>query len=423
MKPITVAALAALDAMVAAAVGLVGILAPLTLVWLALFGDVDAWDALWPTSVRVWQLGHLVPVHIDLASSAHDLGLAEAGATFWLSTAPLLFGMFTLLFAVRSGRRAVRAANPWVAFVAAAVVMTGVSVAAQLTSTNPVATVHTWQGIVFPPLIYAIGMLGGIVHDAWNDGDNGPIDDVHDYVDGWGPAWREIPALVLRGSAVVVVGLVGAGGVLFAILVAARGDDIIALFEAAQADAIGATVITLGQLAFVPTLLAWMGAWIAGPGFALGAGTAVSPSGTSLGVVPGVPIFGMLPEGSGAWLLLIVLVPIVLGALGGWIVRRSYATDWAFDGQGSEPVAPRITIAVGIGICAGAGWAALAAISSGSLGPGRLAEVGPNPLAVGIAVGLEALVGAAILLLAPLPKPVTEDDWASLTDDDERPLE
>ena len=41
-------------------------------------------------------------------------------------------------------------------------------------------------------------------------------------------------------------------------------------------------------------------------------------------------------------------------------------------------------------------WAA-----SGSLGPGRLTEVGPDPGAVALAVGLETLVGVAILLLSP----------------------
>jgi hypothetical protein len=404
--------------MVAAAVGLVGILAPLTVVWLVLFGDVDAWGALWPASVRIWQLGHLVPVHIDVTAFAQDLGIADAGASFWLGLPPLLFGAFTLLFAVRSGRRAVSAGKPWIAIGAATIVMAGVAVAAQLTSTTPVATVSTWQGIAFPVLVYVVGMLGGIAHDAWNDGDDGPIDSVHDYVDGWGPAWRELPALVLRGSGVVVVGLVGAAGLLFAVLVAFNGDDIIALYEAAQADVVGATVITLGQLAFVPTLLVWMGGWIAGPGFAIGTSTAVSPAGTSLGVVPGIPILGILPEGSSAWMLLSALVPVALGALGGWIVRRTYARDWAFDGEGPEPAAPRAAIAAGIAICSGIAWAVLASAASGSLGPGRLADVGADPLAVGITVGLETLVGAGILLLAPLPKPVTEDDWDSLTDDD-----
>lgn len=419
MKPITVAALAALDALVAAAVGLVGILAPLTIVWLVLFGDVDAWGALWPASVRIWQLGHLVPVHIDVTDVAADLNIADDGASFWLGLPPLLFGAFTLLFAVRSGRRAVSSEKPWLALGAATIVLAGIAVAAHLTSDNPVATASTWQGIAFPVLVYVIGMLGGIVHDAWNDGDGGPIDIVHDYVDGWGPAWREIPALVLRGSGVVVVGLAGAAGLLFAGLVAFNGDDIIALYEAAQADAVGATVITFGQLAFVPTILVWLGSWLAGPGFAIGTGTAVSPSGTSLGVVPGIPIFGILPDGSSGWMLLSALAPVALGAFGGWIVRRTYARDWAFDGDGSEPYAPRAAIAAGIAICSGAAWALLAAAASGSIGPGRLADVGADPLAVGITVGLEALVGAGILMIAPLPKPVTEGDWDALTDDDD----
>ena len=46
----------------------------------------------------------------------------------------------------------------------------------------------------------------------------------------------------------------------------------------------------------------------------------------------------------------------------------------------------------------GATVALLAAVASGSIGPGRLAEVGPAPGAVALAVGLELLVGAAIAL-------------------------
>ena len=51
---------------------------------------------------------------------------------------------------------------------------------------------------------------------------------------------------------------------------------------------------------------------------------------------------------------------------------------------------------------AAAGAALLAAVASGSIGPGRLAEVGPAPGAVALAVGLELLVGAAIALFGPV---------------------
>src|SRR5699024_8407073 len=158
-----------------------------------------------------------------------------------------------------------------------------------------------------------------------------------------------------------------------------------------------------------PTVIAWGMAWIAGPGFAIGSGTAVSPSGTSLGVVPGVPLFGIVPESGSGWLLLVALVPIALGALAGWIARRAYADDWASDRDGDEGFAPRVAIAVGIAGCSGAVAAVIAAASSGSLGPGRLAEVGPDPGPVALTVGIEALVGAAILLLSPMRRPLTWD--------------
>ena len=418
MKRTTIIGLAAFDAFVAAAIGLVGILAPLALMWLVLFGDIDVWNALWPTSVRVWQLGHLVPVHLDLGETAHELGIDEAASSFWLGLPPLLFGAFSFLFAVRSGHRAVRSGAPWIAAGSGVLVAVLAAIAAQLTSENPVASVYSWQAMLFPPLIYAFGMLGGIVHGSWNDGDGGPLDRLHDLVDEWGPAWREAPALMLRGAAVVVIGLVGAAGALFAVGVALHGDDIIGLYEAAQPDAVGATVLTLAQFAYIPTIVVWLGSWISGAGFSIGAGTAISPSATTVGVLPGVPVLGILPEGSHWWMLLSVLVPVALGALGGWAVRRTYANDWAHDGQGEEPYAPRAAIAAGIAVASAVSWAVLAAVASGALGPGRLADVGASALTVAVTVGLEALIGAGIMLLAPMPKPLSEADWDALTDED-----
>ncbi|WP_194409241.1 DUF6350 family protein [Microbacterium cremeum] len=58
-------------------------------------------------------------------------------------------------------------------------------------------------------------------------------------------------------------------------------------------------------------------------------------------------------------------------------------------------------IAVGIAAVSAALAAALAAFASGSLGPERLAVVGPEPGPVALAVGAEVLLGAAILLMSP----------------------
>jgi hypothetical protein len=224
---------------------------------------------------------------------------------------------------------------------------------------------------------------------------------------------------------------------------------LIGLFEAADVDVLGATVVTLVQLAYVPTLAIWGMAFVAGPGFAVGAGTAVSPAGTQLGVIPGLPALGALPETTTPWLLLLALLPVALGALAGWIARSRLVaapisvaveaspvgTEWdaapdparssalsallsgvdrpaseeredpmtppAQGDQDADPLGARAVIALGIAVLAAAGAALLSVVASGSLGPGRLAEVGPQPGPVALAVGGEVLLGAAILLLSP----------------------
>jgi len=414
MQRVLVAVLAAVDALVAAAVGLVAVLAPFTIVWIAVFGDADAWGALWPATARVWQLGHLVPVHIDASGFSAALGIPDAGSVFWVSVAPLLFAAFTLFFAARSGRRAVQSGAPIIAVPTGIVVFVLAATGVQFTSSNEVAVATTWQAIVLPSAVYAVGAVAGAVRVAWSDGDGGMIDRIRDVVDGWGPVWRDVPALIARGTAVVIVGLVSVSAAILAALVAISGGEIVTLFERTHADVVGATTLTLAQLAYVPTIIGWGISWIAGPGFAIGSDTAVSPSGTSLGVVPGIPIFGVLPEGGSGWLLLIALVPVALGALAGWIARRAYAEDWAHEGTGDEHYGPRVAIAIGIAVGSGALAALIAAVSGGSMGPGRLAEVGADAGPVALAVGLEALLGAAILLLTPMRRQLT---WSDLSDD------
>ena len=418
MQRVLVAVLAAVDALVAAAVGLVAVLAPFTIVWIAVFGDAGAWAALWPATARVWQLGHLVPVHIDASEFAAPLGIPDAGAVFWVSVAPLLFAAFTLFFAARSGRRAVQSGAPLIALPAGVVVFVLAAAGVQLTSGNDVAETTTWQAIVLPSAVYAVGAIAGAVRAAWRDGDGGAIDRIQDLVDGWGPVWRDVLPLIVRGMAVVIVGLVCASATIFAALVALNGGEIVALFERTHADVVGATTLTLVQLAYVPTMIGWGISWIAGPGFALGSDTAVSPSGTSLGVVPGVPIFGVLPEGGSGWLLLVALVPVALGALAGWIARRAYADDWAHEGTGDEHYGPRVAIAVGIAVGSGAVAALIAAVSGGSMGPGRLADIGADAGPAALAVGLEALLGAAIMLLTPMRRQLA---WSDLSDDETSP--
>ncbi|MFE6995627.1 DUF6350 family protein [Microbacterium sp. NPDC057659] len=396
MQRLTVALLAALDAAIAAAIGLAVLLAPLTLLWTIAIGATADWGALWPASGTLWQFGHGAAMQIQIPDEViRATGIAPAAARFTLSLTPLALLLFTLLFAARSGRRA-SAAGAWISgVVGGTVVFAAVSLLVALTAGTPAAHVAFWVGALLPVAVYLAGLLAGAVKHAWSEGDGGPIDRLHDVVDSWGD-WAPVPAEAVRGAAVTVVVLTGVGALGVAAMTVLRGGEVIALFESAHVDALGATVITLGQLAYLPTLVVWAVAWIAGPGFAVGAGTAVSPAGTQLGVVPGIPVLGLLPPVDSFWMLVVVLIPIAAGALAGWMIRSKLVWEGGAVGYG-----PRAAIAAGIALIS-AGVAALAAVlASGSIGPGRLTETGPQPGGFALAIGLEVLVGAAILLLAP----------------------
>lgn len=411
MQRLLIVLLAAVDAVVAAAIGLALLLAPLTVIWAVAFGQRADWGALWPTTATLWQFGHGVPLTVALPDAlVRSTGLDPSAARFVLSVAPLLLLCFTAIFAARSGRRAALAGSWPSGVISGTVVFAAISAGAALTGALGAVQTPLWMAVLFPPLVFLCGALAGAISTAWGEGDGGLVDRVQDALDRH-PDWAHTPGDIVRGAAVAVAGVVGAAAVVVAVAALVRGGQVVALFEALRADGLGVVVIGLAQLAYVPTLVAWAVAWIAGPGFSIGAGTAVSPAGTALGVVPGVPALGLVPDSSSLWFLIIVLVPIAAGALAGWLIRSQQVAAGA-----EAPFGPRAATAAGIAVLAGGAGALLAALSRGSLGPGRLAVAGPDPGPVALALGLEVLVGAGILLLAPRRRGPLDAAW--LDDED-----
>lgn len=396
MQRLLVALLAAFDAAIAAAVGLAVLLAPLTLLWTLAFGVTADWGALWPLTGTLWEFGHGVPLEVVIPDALLvALGIPADAATFAVSITPLAFLLFTLFFAARSGRRAAAAGAWLLGSLSGSAVFALIATAVALSARLDAVRTPMILAIALPSAVYFVGAVCGGVRVAWEDGDGGLLDRIHDAVDAR-EDWAPVPVAIARGTAFVLVTVTGAAALAFAVMIALRGGEVIALFQAARVDVLGSTVMTLGQLVYLPTLIVWVVSWLSGPGFAVGVGTAVSPAGTQLGVVPGIPVFGLLPENSSIWMLIIVLVPVAAGAFAGWAVRSRLVWEGTPLGMGQRAV-----IAVGIGAVT-AGVAALAAVlASGSMGPGRLAEVGPSPLPFALALGGEVLLGAAILLLSP----------------------
>ena len=210
----------------------------------------------------------------------------------------------------------------------------------------------------------------------------------------WRAAWLRIPASgrrLLTATAVSSAALAAAGALLVGASLAVHGSSAAELARASDPGPVGGFGLLLLGLSFVPNAVVWGVSWLAGPGFAVGVGTAVGPFGTELGPVPAVPLLAALPaSGVPGWVGVLVLgVPLAAGALAGLVVHRELA------GRGAWRVA---LAAAATGPATGAVWAVLAWSSGGPAGGGRLADVGPSPWQVGLA--LVGLVGAGAALSA-----------------------
>ncbi|TFB66040.1 hypothetical protein E3N86_01355 [Cryobacterium sp. Hz7] len=210
-------------------------------------------------------------------------------------------------------------------------------------------------------------------------------------------AVRAGAAAALRSGTAAAAGILCVSGITVFVLILTSYATIIGLYETVQAGVLGGIALTLLQLSLIPNLVIWAAAWFAGPGIAVGVGTSVSPVGTSLGAVPGLPILGVLPQGSLAFGFVGLLVPLLVGFLAAVILRQRATADVP------PSISERLLTGLGTGFVAGVLLGLLAWWSGGALGPGRLVEVGPNPLLVGALVALEVGIAACLGLLTPAP--------------------
>ncbi|QKW40937.1 hypothetical protein HUT06_38430 [Actinomadura sp. NAK00032] len=194
----------------------------------------------------------------------------------------------------------------------------------------------------------------------------------------------------------LVIGVAGALGVLLAsgaVLVGvalamniAAADD---LYGMLAPGVVGGVLLLLVELAFLPNAVIWGMAYAVGPGFSVGAGTSVSPTGVFLDAVPAFPPLAALPQPgpAPALSLLALAAPFVAGAVGGTLTIRSLPSPVA---EGA-PLWGFLS-----GALTGAVAALLSALSGGPLGGGRMATVGPSAWQVGLLAALEVGISAAI---------------------------
>jgi hypothetical protein len=212
-------------------------------------------------------------------------------------------------------------------------------------------------------------------------------------------SWRKLGALMSGRSRSVLVGLTGslavlgaAGLLTTAAAVANHERQFTAVYSLLGPGVIGGGLLLLAQLAYLPNAVLWAVAYMLGPGFAVGIGTVVSPTGSVVGPLPAFPLLTALPvdpHGTIPRLLAAVMlaIPYLAGVIGGLLVVR-------------QDPRTAVDTAVIRGFCCGAAGGAvlgvLAAFSGGPLGDGRLSAVGPSPWQVAVVATLELGVAAAV---------------------------
>ncbi|MFJ7288944.1 DUF6350 family protein [Curtobacterium sp. NPDC098951] len=422
MNRLGTALLAAIEAVVTVGVGLGIALVPLTLLWGFEYGLQVDWDVFWKATGSVWLVGHGVDVSFLLGSAlAKSSGVTGAADPIHVTLAALGFALVTAWLAGRAGRRFAETDHRTTGLLVGTGVVALLGLLVAL-STRSAATVPTlWQAIVLPALWFGIPAL--VTSEVCRRRRGLPADPltqrVLDGLERVPATWRAVGAFGLRAGTAATAVVVAVAGVVVAVLLFASFAEVISLYERSHAGIVGGVALTVGQLAFLPDFVGWATAWLVGPGFAIGTGSSVSPIGTTLGPIPGLPVFGALPASGHTFGLVWVLVPVVAGFAAGGLLRPRLVRTLG----SADSALHRALGGVAAGVVAGVLTGFVAGLSSGSFGPGRLADVGPHALVVGAFAALEVGVPAVVALaagsdLVRVPERIrAREQWHEVEDD------
>ena len=378
---------AGLAAARAVGTGLLPMLVPVVLAWVMGAGGNATWSQTVRFAVGVWLLSQ----HTGLAVSGGHVGLMPLGmiaapaSACWFAGRRLARTLDARADRIEAGAtRVARAALSWrvlVAFVGAYCVLAVVaSMAAGMPGLRPVSG----QALVGAGLVsLTFGGLGAAAyrHAGARAGALAVL--------------RRVPAVArpgLRAAGGALAVWISGGALLVAAMIGTHFSGVTGLYRALGAGLVGGVVLTLAQLVLVPNLVLWACAITAGPGVTLGTGATVTIGASALGPLPAVPLLAALPAPGRlpAVAAALLLLPLLAGATAGVVLLRRPAPTL------SARLAELLGAAFGCGVAAGVlGW-----LSGGPAGPGRLADVGPDPVSTGIAFAVEVLVGGGLVVLA-----------------------
>ncbi|GAB3910267.1 hypothetical protein GCM10029964_113790 [Kibdelosporangium lantanae] len=202
----------------------------------------------------------------------------------------------------------------------------------------------------------------------------------------FGDVLGRFDVLVVRGLRAGVLGLVallGIGAVLLLVGLGASFTTATALFNAGAPGLGNGLGMFLLSAAYLPNGVVGGVAFVTGPGIGIGT-FSTTPLHFSGGPLPAVPLLAALPESGAGWWPVLVLLPLGVGALVGWVLRDAC----------EDPIA-RLRTVGGAAVVTSAGCVLLAFGAGGRLANGPFNPLTMHPWSLGLAVLLCVALPAA----------------------------
>jgi len=148
---------------------------------------------------------------------------------------------------------------------------------------------------------------------------------------------------------------------------------------------LGGILFLLLNILYLPNAMVATLSYLAGPGFAVGAHTLLSPLTHTISEIPALPILAALPTGRHPMVLLCALIFLIAGAvLYHWTITQNF----------------RVTVQSYVAILLGVGL--ISFLSSGALLTNAMSTVGVSSWKLTAAIGVE--LGAGVLLAFVVPR-------------------